>query len=449
MVATITVTPSYTNAGVTCTGAPVTFTITVNPGPVPTITGPTELCAGATGVIYTTEPGYSNYVWTISFGGTITAGLNSNQVTVNWPTAGQRYIAVNYANGLGCSAINPYKHYVTVKSVPVPLIFGEDDVCQGATAVAYSTQPNMSNYVWTVSSGGTITSGAGTKSITVTWNGSGNQTVSVNYTNDLGCEAIEPSVFNVMVNAKPAAAGTITGTTPVCAGSMGVVYTVPVIANATSYNWVLPAGATVVAGANTNSITIDFASNAVSGVIKVNGVNDCGIGAVSPNFNLVVNPLPPTPVITQHYDTLISSAASGNQWYLNGIVIPGVTSQKYVPTENGSYYVVVTLGGCSSLPSNTLTILNVGLDPIVHTVMEVYPNPNHGEFNLKVVTAKAIEANIEIYNNIGELLWKQEKAFIDGNFVTHIDLKLLPAGVYTVALKNKDINMVKRVVVMK
>ena len=31
VIATITVTPSYTNAGVTCTGTPITFTITVNP----------------------------------------------------------------------------------------------------------------------------------------------------------------------------------------------------------------------------------------------------------------------------------------------------------------------------------------------------------------------------------------------------------------------------------
>ena len=33
VVATIIVTPSYTNAGVTCTGTPITFTYTVNPTP--------------------------------------------------------------------------------------------------------------------------------------------------------------------------------------------------------------------------------------------------------------------------------------------------------------------------------------------------------------------------------------------------------------------------------
>jgi hypothetical protein len=222
-----------------------------------------------------------------------------------------------------------------------------------------------------------------------------------------------------------------------------------VIANAVSYNWVLPAGATLVSGANTNSITVDFATNAVSGVIKVNGMNDCGSGAVSPNFNLVVNPLPATPVITQNADTLISSAASGNQWFLNGVVIPGATSQKYIPTENGSYYVVVTAGGCSSAASNTLVLLNVAIDPASSELMIVYPNPNHGEFTVKVVMAIPAVVNIEIYNSIGELQWNQENVFVDGNYVTHVDLKQMPAGVYMVALKNKDINVVRRVVIMK
>ena len=42
--------------------------------------------------------------------------------------------------------------------------------------------------------------------------------------------------------AQPTA--TISGTTTVCQGQAGVIYSVPAIANATGYNWTLPAGAT-------------------------------------------------------------------------------------------------------------------------------------------------------------------------------------------------------------
>ena len=49
VVATITVTPSYTNGSTTCTGTPTTFTITVNPTPVVSITpaGPVTICSGS------------------------------------------------------------------------------------------------------------------------------------------------------------------------------------------------------------------------------------------------------------------------------------------------------------------------------------------------------------------------------------------------------------------
>ena len=63
----------------------------------------------------------------------------------------------------------------------------------------------MSNYIWSVSAGGTVTGGGGlgNNTVTVTWNTAGAQTVSVNYTNGNGCTAAAPVVYNVTVNALP------------------------------------------------------------------------------------------------------------------------------------------------------------------------------------------------------------------------------------------------------
>jgi len=59
--------------------------------------------------------------------------------------------------------------------------------------------------------------------------------------------------------------------------------------------------------------------------------------------------------------TLMSSSATGNQWYLNGNPIGGATSQNYNATASGDYTVVVTAGGCSSAPSapTRVTVLSV------------------------------------------------------------------------------------------
>jgi len=223
------------------------------------------------------------------------------------------------------------------------------------------TQLNYDNYAWTVSSGGAITSGAGTNAITVNWTGSGNQVVSVEYINNLGCGPLSPTAFNV-----------------------------------------------------------------------------------------IVTPLPATPVITHHGDTLTSSAATGNQWYLNGAIIAGATTQQHIAVYTGNYTVVVTADGCSSGVSNSILILPVSITDIeVSQEFEVYPNPNQGQFNIRVTSATQVDLNIEIFNNVGLLVWKQENESIDGTKIIPVSLNDVSKGVYMVCVRNAKTNMVKRVVIMK
>jgi hypothetical protein len=183
--------------------------------------------------------------------------------------------------------------------------------------------------------------------------------------------------------------------------------------------------------------------------MKVYGVNDCGIGTGSPNYNVVVNPVPATPVITQNGDTLNSSSGTGNQWYLDGVEIPGATGQQHIAVYTGTYTVVVTLTGCSSAPSNAILVLPVSItDLIVNRTMDIYPNPSNGKFNLKVETGKAEEYTLEIFNSLGASVWKQEDVTISGTFITNVDLKGSPSGIYTVALRNKANSIVKKIVIM-
>jgi hypothetical protein len=445
-----TVQVNYTNAEGCSAVSPSVFNVSVNPTPTPTLSGPTTLCAGSTDIVYTTQPGFSNYSWSVSYDGIITSGQNTNEVTVNWASAGLRTISVNYENALGCSAVSPTTSNVTVNSAPVPIISGLSQVCQGSTAVAYTCQGNYTGYVWTISAGGTIVSGAGTNAISVNWNVAGNQTVSVSYLNGFGCAAITPTVYSVLVDPKPANAGVILGTSPVCAGATEIMYTVAPIALADTYVWTLPAGATIVSGDNTRTIRVNFSNTASSGIIKVSGSNSCGLGASSPNFNLVVNPIPATPVITQHVDTLISSANSGNQWYLNGAIIAGATGKKHIAVYTGSYTDVVTLSGCSSAVSNAIVVHPVGIDvEKADRTFEIFPNPNNGEFNVNIETLKNEVYDINIYNSLGSLIWKQGNVSINGTFTTHVVLKDAPSGVYMVALRNQANNIVKKVVIKK
>lgn len=277
-----------------CVGLPVTIVVTVDPLPVPTITGNTPVCQNSTGNVYTTQSGMTNYIWNV-VGGTITSGGTgtNNTVTVTWTTVGIGTVSVNYTDANGCTATNPTIFNVTVHPLPVPTITGPLAACQNSTGNVYSTQTGMTNYIWNVV-GGTITGGTGTNSITVTWTTVGTETVSVNYNNGNGCSAAIPTVFNVTVNPLPVPA--ITGNTPVCQNSSGNVYTTQT--GMTNYIWTVIGGTITAGGTGTdNTVTVTWTTVGTESVGVVY-TNSNGCTAANPTvFNVTVNPLP-VPTIT-------------------------------------------------------------------------------------------------------------------------------------------------------
>jgi hypothetical protein len=516
-------------AGLTSGNYSITFqdgSLTIYPLPVPVITGLAELCAGTSGVIYTTDLAMTGYDWTISAGGTITAGAGTNQITVTWNTAGAQNVYVNYVNSNGCTAATPSVKNVTVNLLPVPTITGSTSLCVNSGYYAYMTEASMNGYVWTLSAGGTLVTGAGTNHISVIWNTPGAQSVSVTYTNLAGCVPASPTTLNVAVIPIPGGAGNITGATALCSGTQGVPYSTPPIADAVTYVWTLPAGASIATGAGTNDITVNFATNAssgnisvygnnlcgngtassvqvtltplvaaagviagqpavcqgasgvvytvapianateylwttppgttivggagtnlisvdfdmnaVSGVITVYGSNSCGNGAVSPDFNVTVNPIPATPVVTSSSDILMSSSPTGNQWHFNGIHISGATGQTYVAGITGWYWTDVTLNGCISDTSNHVYMLITGVEEISESQFVVYPVPNGGIFTASITSPVHQSFNILIYNYIGQVIWKMTNIRVSGRFDQQIDLRPIPSGIYTVVLRNDE-----------
>lgn len=87
----------------------------------------------------------------------------------------------------------------------------------------------------------------------------------------------------------PDAAGSITGPATICQGEKSITYTVPLIHNATSYRWTLPDGST--GSSTSNSIKVDFSTNAESGTLSVRGINESGEGRSS-SIYITVNNLP-------------------------------------------------------------------------------------------------------------------------------------------------------------
>ena len=96
-------------------------------------------------------------------------------------------------------------------------------------------------------------------------------------------------------------------------------------------------------------------SGTVSGLIDdTAGPGPCP--TCTPPATPVITPAGSTTFCTGGTVTLNSSAASGNQWYLNGAPIAGATGTSQAATATGSYTVTTTANGCTSAPSSPIAV---------------------------------------------------------------------------------------------
>ena len=230
----------------------------------------------------------------------------------------------------------------------------------------------------------------------------------------------------------PGAAEPVIGTLVVQQGQAGVNYTVNPVANATGYNWTLPPGATITAGANTNSIIVTFCATARSGNLCVSGSNQCGTGQASPIKFIHVVP-------TQNNLNNIILENGENKCYDAG--------QEVNVAGNGTTFLVQSGGSATLIAGHTISLLpgtvvehdgmlrayitNTGTFctgvtapvrqgeiisvvepppvPSQSGMFKIYPNPTIGRFTLELNPGVNPAAMTMLINGIrGENVMKQE-----------------------------------------
>jgi len=346
-------------------GPSVSKDIIIYPLPVPVITGPPTSCAGATGVIYSTEAGMTGYSWSISSAGIIQSGSTTSTISVDWTTAGtSEYIKLNYTDIHQCQAASPTFYYVTVNPLPEPVINGENSVCPGIGGKLYATASGKNNYIWTIPPQATITAGGTStdNSVTLTWNTVGTFSLSVVYTEpSTQCTAGTPGSYTVTVNPLPAP--TLTGENPVCVGIAGKTYTTQT--GKQDYVWTISPQATVTGGGsstdNTVTVTWNTAGTFPINVIYTEPSTLCT--AVTPGTHTITVNTLPTPTFTAGESP----------------VCVGVDGKTYTTQSGKSNYIwtipseaTITAGGTSTDNSVTMTWNTVGS----YTISVNYTEPS-------------------------------------------------------------------------
>lgn len=148
-----------------------------------------------------------------------------------------------------------------------------------------------------------------------------------------------------------------------------------------------------------------------------------GLCSIEDNVTVTVNPLPPVPTITFFGGELISSSAEGNQWYINGGIIPNETDQYIDPLTNGDYVVVVTIEGCSS-SSEPFTFIADNVSELA-SIANVYPNPTADVLFIELEGA----FDIDLLDHSGRLVLCEQ-----GQNQLRLDMTEMASGIYFIRL---------------
>jgi hypothetical protein len=245
---------------------------------------------------------------------------------------------------------------IAINALPVvaAIAGGAATVCVGNTTAAF-TDVTVGG-VWSRTNGtgsATISAGGIVTGVTV-------GTVTVNYTVTVsGCSTTVTTP--ITVTDVPAAAGVITGVTPVCPGQNGVAFSVAAIAGATGYTWSYSGTGETISG-STAAITINFSGTATSGNLTVKGTNACGGGTASANYSITVSSTPAAPGIIT--GIVNQTPATGGQIYSIAPIAGATTYTWTVPAGwtvtggAGTNSITVTTGGIGANGNITVTAGN-------------------------------------------------------------------------------------------
>ena len=348
---------------------------------------------------------------------TIPPGATSGLLSLTTPTGPA------LTTGIFCVSYLPVAAAVAgCANVPITLVASGGPA--GATYTFYDA-PTGGNIVGTSTSGTYVVAGL---AATTTYY------VSIATGSNGGvCEA-QRTALVVSITPSPTASITAAGPTDFCQGGSVMLRTTPVAG--TTYLWST--------GATSPTIVVTQ-----SGSYTLTATTAAGCTALSSPIQVTVDPTPPMPIITQTVPgTLVSSATTGNQWYLNGAPVVGATGPAYVvpgPAGNGTYTVVATsAAGCASAPSAALSVvITSAVRATASASIYLIPNPAHHTFSL-TVSGLPDGATATLRNALGQVV-RQLALPATGPAV--YDISGLASGVYLVQVQAGSTLASRRLVV--
>ncbi|MBL7795749.1 MAG: hypothetical protein JNJ90_04520, partial [Saprospiraceae bacterium] len=312
------------------------FTVSQNPAPSPTISGPPAICDGQSGTL-TVTPSFAEYLWSTS----------ETTQSIDVSGAGAYTVTVTDANG--CTGTATFT--LTVNPNPVPVISAAPYACNGQITLSVPT--GFASYNWSTNQPG--------NSITVNADG----TYGLTVTDANGCSG----TATIDVNIPPPPMVDITGDNQICANGSGTLDATPGFSN---YAW-SPSG-------NGPSITVNSAGTYTVTATDAFGCTDTATFAVTST---------PAPTPTISGPPAICDGQSGTLTvtpsFAEYLWSTSETTQSIDVSGAGTYTVTVTdANNCTGTASFTLAV-----NPIPTPIISAAPYACNGQITLSVPTGFA------------------------------------------------------------
>jgi len=406
------------------------------------------------------------YSWTVPSGMTIISGQGTNSIFATWNGTNVNAgivgnVCVTVSNPCQTVTICQKVDINAVKPVTPPSISGPSKVCPGDVATySIALVPRAASYIWTLPTGMTITSGAGTNVITVSVNASyTGGTISVIAVN--ACGSSPARTKPVLLNP-PAVPGVITGPAGGQCGAVGVSYSIAPVPTATSYQWTVSNG-TIVGSSTGTSISVNWSTSFTTGVVSVVAANGCGV-SVPRTLSVTGPPSIPGPITgatnvctggIYHYSVSSVVGALSYNWTTPGTILNGQGTKEVdiqftsVPFTNQTIS-VKAINNCGTGATRILSGVNGNFCIRAADAIEgfnVYPNPARKQLYIEFMADCECRFSAELLDMTGRSVLQGNGIATERLNKTELKLDQIAEGVYFLRFTLNDVTNQVRIVI--
>lgn len=457
---TYTITRSVTSS--VCTGF-ATFTMTISNAPTATIAYASPICKSITTPVNPTITGTTGGTFSASPFGLILSS-STGAITPSTSAAGTYTVTYTIAATSTCGAATATTSVIITAAPTATFSYPSYTLCKLTTTPVNATISGTTGGTFSSSPAG-LSISSSTGAITPSTSTAGTYTVTYTIAASGGCSAVSSTRSVTIENQLPTPASITGSTSGNCGGAR--TFSTAAIQGATSYTWTLPSGAT--GSSSTNSITVTFPANFVSGTLSVRANSISGCNSNLRSITVTGAPAQPGLLNITNLNILNSTGtvsiasvtgATSYTWTItNGTILSGQGSTSVnVKKNTGAASATVCVranNGCGSSAQrcSTMTLglqfapMENGSGPAEtserntiqfnYPIPTVFPNPAYDFVNLKFDEIwHGTEVNAYLLNIEGKTI--REFSFVPSSEeMQQTDVSGLMPGMYMIVLRTE------------